>query len=279
MAIYAIGDVQGCCDELERLIARLRIEPDRDELWFVGDLVNRGPRSLDTLRLVRSLGSNATVVLGNHDIHLIALAFGNRSRANSGELADVLAAPDATELVDWLRHRPLACYRPELNTLMVHAGVPPQWDPLLTVKLAREVEQALRGPHCAEYIRDLYGEQPDHWSPALAGQDRLRFITNCLTRIRYCSEVGVLDLHENGPPGTQPLHLRPWFELPGRQTATVRVVFGHWASLGLVQRDNLLGIDTGCVWGRKLTAVRLDGPAKTFSVPCTSGKGTGHPDR
>lgn len=271
MAIYAIGDVQGCCDELEQLLTNLRIDADRDEVWFVGDLVNRGPRSLDTLRLVRSLGRTATVVLGNHDIHLIALASGNRSRARDRELADVLDAPDGHELVDWLRHRPLAHYRPELNTLMVHAGVPPQWDPLLTVKLAREVEQALRGGQCAEYIRDLYGEQPDRWLPTLAGQDRLRFITNCLTRMRYCEADGRLDLKENCAPGLQAAGLRPWFDLPGRQTAMVRVVFGHWASLGLLQRDNLLCIDTGCVWGRKLTAVRLDGPARTISVP----KGTG----
>jgi bis(5'-nucleosyl)-tetraphosphatase (symmetrical) len=236
----------------------------------VGDLVNRGPRSLDTLRLVRNLGNLATVVLGNHDIHLIALAFGNRSRAKARELTDVLDAPDGPQLVDWLRHRPLAHYRPELNTLMVHAGVPPQWDPLLTIKLAREVEQVLRGRHCAEYIKDLYGEQPSLWTPGLAGQDRLRFITNCLTRMRYCTADGRLDLEENGPPGSQSDGLHPWFDLPGRQTAMVRVVFGHWASLGLLQRDNLLGIDTGCVWGRKLTAVRLDGPAKTFSVPSTA---------
>ncbi len=266
MAIYAIGDVQGCCGELERLIATLRIDHDRDELWFVGDLVNRGPRSLDTLRLVRSFGSRTTVVLGNHDIHLIALAFGNRSRAAERELADVLEAPDGPELIDWLRHRPLAHYRPELNTLMVHAGVPPQWDPLLTVKLAREVEQALRGRHCAEYIRDLYGEEPATWSPGLSGQDRLRFITNCLTRIRYCTAEGTLDLKQNGAPGSQPTGLLPWFDVPDRQSATVRIVFGHWASLGLLQRDKLLGIDTGCVWGRRLTAVRLDGPARTVSV-------------
>ncbi|MEO8444728.1 MAG: symmetrical bis(5'-nucleosyl)-tetraphosphatase [Gammaproteobacteria bacterium] len=270
MAIYAIGDVQGCCDELEQLLASLRFDRDRDELWFVGDLVNRGPRSLDTLRLVRSFGSQATVVLGNHDIHLIALAFGNRSRAAGRELADVLEAPDGPELVDWLRHRPLAHYRPELNTLMVHAGVPPQWDPLLTVKLAREVEQALRGPHCAEYIRDLYGEEPARWDPALRGQERLRFITNCLTRIRYCAADGTLDLRDNGPPGSQAEGLYPWFEVTGRQASTVRIVFGHWASLGLLRRENLLGIDTGCVWGRQLTAVRLDGPTRTVSVPGTA---------
>lgn len=266
MAIYAIGDVQGCCDELERLLTKLAVDPARDEIWFVGDLVNRGPRSLDTLRLVRSLGSMATVVLGNHDIHLIALALGNRSRASDKELADVLDAPDGHELVDWLRQRPLAYYRPELNTLMVHAGVAPEWNPLLTIKLAREVESALRGPHCAEYIRDLYGEKPARWTPDLAGQDRLRFITNCLTRMRYVEADGSLNLDENGPPGQQPAGLRPWFDVPDRQTAMVRIVFGHWASLGLLQRENLLGIDTGCVWGRRLTAVRLDGPAKIVSV-------------
>lgn len=268
MAIYAIGDVQGCYDELKRLLAQLPINPARDELWFVGDLVNRGPRSLATLRYVRSLGKMATVVLGNHDIHLIALAMGNRSRAKARELSDVLNAPDCDELVDWLRHRPLAHYRPELNTLMVHAGVPPQWDAPLTIRLAREVERVLRGPHCAEYIGDLYGEKPTRWSPKLRGQDRLRFITNCLTRMRYCQPDGKLDLRENGPPGSQSSGLHPWFDLRDRKTARVRVVFGHWASMGLRQRKYLLGIDTGCVWGRKLTAVRLDGPAQFFSVPC-----------
>lgn len=267
MAIYAIGDVQGCCDELRQLIDLLRIDRQQDELLFVGDLVNRGPKSLETLRLVRALGSQATVVLGNHDLHLIALALGNRARAQDRELAEVLQAADGAELVHWLRHRPLAVYRPELNTLLVHAGVAPQWDPLLTIKLAREVEQALRGPHCADYIRDLYGDEPARWSPALSGQDRLRFITNCLTRIRYCRADGSLDLVENGAPGTQAAGLIPWFEVPGRQTAAVRIVFGHWAALGLLQRDKLLGIDTGCVWGRKLTAVRLDGPARLVSVP------------
>lgn len=266
MAIYAVGDVQGCCDELERLIDALRIDRQHDELLFVGDLVNRGPKSLQTLRLVRSLGSQATVVLGNHDLHLIALAFGNRARARHQELAEVLQAPDGEELVNWLRHRPMAVYRPELNTLMVHAGVAPQWDPLLTIKLAREVEQALRGPDCASFISGLYGDEPARWSPSLSGQERLRFITNCLTRIRYCHADGSLDLVENGAPGTQPAGLSPWFDLPSRQTAAVRIVFGHWASLGLLQRDRLLGIDTGCVWGRKLTAVRLDGPAKIVSV-------------
>jgi len=270
MAIHAIGDVQGCCDELERLIDELRFDPARDELWFVGDLVNRGPKSLATLRLIRSLGDRAVVVLGNHDLHLIALAYGNRTRIKSGrqgnELAEILDAPDGAELVTWLQHQPLAYYRPELNTLMVHAGVIPDWDAATTVAMAHEVEQALRGPGCTAYIHDLYGDQPAHWSPQLKGQDRLRFITNCLTRIRYCHADGTLDLDKNGAPGSQPDGLYPWFELPNRRTAQVRIVFGHWAALGLMKKDNLLGIDTGCAWGRELTAVRLDGEAVVASV-------------
>lgn len=270
MAIYAIGDVQGCCDELERLIDALRFDPARDELWFVGDLVNRGPKSLATLRLIRSLGDRAVVVLGNHDLHLIALAFGNRTRIKNGrqgpELQDVLDAPDGTDLVTWLRHRPLAHYRPDLNTLMVHAGVIPEWDAAAAVAHAREVEQALQGPGCATFMHSIYGDQPARWSPELTGQDRLRFITNCLTRMRYCQADGTLDLDDNGAPGSQPDGLHPWFELPGRKTARVRIVFGHWAALGLLRKDYLLGIDTGCVWGRELTAVRLDGEAVVRSV-------------
>ncbi len=272
MAIYAIGDVQGCCDELERLLDTLRFDPACDELWFVGDLVNRGPKSLAVLRLIRLLGERAVVVLGNHDLHLIALAFGNLARVTSGrqgrELADVLDAPDGPELVTWLRHRPLAHYQPELNTLMVHAGVVPEWDAPMTIALAREVEAALQGPGCEAYIRELYGNEPARWSQQLAGQDRLRFITNCLTRIRYCHADGTLDLDENGAPGSQPVGLHPWFELPHRKTANVRMVFGHWAALGLLRKDNLLGIDTGCVWGRQLSAVRLDGEAVVTSVGC-----------
>lgn len=274
MAIYAIGDVQGCGDELGRLLDGLKLDPGRDEVWFVGDLVNRGPRSLEVLRRVRSLGDRAVVVLGNHDLHLIALAHGNRARAADAELLEVLRAPDAGELVDWLRRRPLAHYRPELNTLMVHAGVPPQWDPLLTVKLAREVEQALRGPRCREFLADLYGDEPDRWSADLAGQERLRFITNGLTRLRFCTPEGRLQFAAKGPPGSAPRGLVPWFEAPGRASSVVRIVFGHWSALGLLQRDNLLGLDTGCVWGGRLTAVRLDGPARVVSVPC---RGCGRP--
>ena len=268
MAVYAIGDVQGCYDELARLLDVLKVDTAADELWFVGDLVNRGPRSLEVLRLVKSLGRAAVVVLGNHDLHLLAFALAGSARVADDDLRQVLAAPDRAELVEWLRTRPLAHYRPDLNTLMVHAGVAPEWDPLQTVKLAREAERVLRADGCAGFLREMYGDQPDRWSPALAGIERLRFIINCLTRIRYCHADGRLDFDEKGPPGSQPAPLIPWFDLPGRATRAVRVVFGHWSSLGLVQQSHLLGLDTGCVWGRTLTAVRLDGPARLFSVAC-----------
>jgi len=268
MAVYAIGDVQGCHDELARLLELLKADPAGDEFWFVGDLVNRGPRSLEVLRLVKSLGRAAVVVLGNHDLHLLAFGLAGRARVPDADLRPVLDAPDCADLLDWLRRRPLAHYRPDLNTLMVHAGIAREWNPLQTVKLAREVERVLRGPGCARFLEDMYGNEPDAWSPALSGTPRLRFIVNCLTRIRYCHADGRLDFADNGPPGSQAVGLVPWFELPQRAAQAVRIVFGHWSSLGFVQRANLLGLDTGCVWGRTLTAVRLDGPARMFSVPC-----------
>ena len=264
MAIYAIGDVQGCYNELSRLLEKIDFQPLEDELWFVGDLVNRGPQSVEVLRLVRSFGKNATVTLGNHDLHLLAVAAG--AREAEPELEPVLKAPDKSELLEWLAQQSLAVYRPELNTLMVHAGVDRSWDPLLTIKLAREVEDVLRGERRTEFLQHMYGQQPDRWSKDLEGIGRLRFITNCLTRIRFCSEDGRLDFDNKQPPGQQPDGLVPWFDLADRKTDTVRIVFGHWASLGFLQRPNLLAIDTGCVWGRELTAVRLEGPSRIYSV-------------
>lgn len=264
MAIYAIGDVQGCYDDLRRLVKKLKFDPDRDELWFVGDLVNRGPKSLKTLRYIKDLGDAATVVLGNHDLHL--LAAGTDAFRIDASMRDIIKADDADELLHWLRHRPLALYRPKLNTLLVHAGVYRSWDPLQTIKLAREVEKTLRGKKYEKFLMNMYGSEPDDWSPDLEGLDRLRFITNCLTRIRYCYEDGRLDFEQKGPPGSQSKKLLPWFELKKRKTKSVRIVCGHWSSLGLVERSNLLMIDTGCVWGRKLTAARLDGPMRIVSV-------------
>lgn len=264
MAIYAIGDVQGCYDELRRLIDKLDFDPAADELWFVGDLVNRGPKSLEVLRFIRSLGICAVVVLGNHDLHLLA-ACEQPERADASMRA-TLDADDAGELLDWLRHRRLVVYRPELNTLMVHAGVDVSWDPLQTVKLAREVEQTLHSDAYKPFMRAMYGSEPSLWSADLAGIERLRFITNCLTRIRYCDAHGRLDFAHKGPPGSQPEGLVPWFDLPERATEPVRIVCGHWSALGLIMRRDLMMIDTGCVWGRTLTAARLDGPLRTFTV-------------
>jgi bis(5'-nucleosyl)-tetraphosphatase (symmetrical) len=268
MAVFAIGDVQGCGDELLRLLDTLNADPAQDEFWFVGDLVNRGPASLEVLRHVRSLGRAAIVVLGNHDLHLLAYAERHDLAAAGQDLRPVLEAADGDELLQWLRQRPLAHYRPDLNTLMVHAGVAPEWDPLQTVKLAREVETVLRGSDCAAFLSVMYGNQPQRWSPQLAGMERLRFIVNTLTRTRYCYMDGRMDFDHHGPPGTQAPGLVPWFEMKNRATHSVRIVFGHWSSLGLVQQANLIGLDTGCVWGRSLTAVRLDGPARLYSVPC-----------
>ncbi|MBM4197706.1 MAG: symmetrical bis(5'-nucleosyl)-tetraphosphatase [Gammaproteobacteria bacterium] len=267
MAIYAIGDVQGCYDELSRLLDQLKPDTRTDELWFVGDLVNRGPRSLEVLRLVKSLGRAAVVTLGNHDLRLIAAAYGNEKRAAEPALKCVLEAPDRDELIEWLRRRSLLHYRPDLNTLMVHAGVPPAWDPLTAVKRAREVEAELGGKRIREFLRGLYGNKPDRWSADLSGADRLRYIVNGFTRMRYLDEDGRLDLEHSDPPGRRPDGLTPWFDLPDRGAQAVRIVFGHWASLGFLQRANLLAIDTGCVWGRALSAVRLDGPARVWTIP------------
>lgn len=268
MPIYAIGDVQGCYEELARLLEQFNVDTSADEVWFVGDLVNRGPRSLDVLRLVASMGEAATVTLGNHDLHLLAVAETDRPADES--LAQVLAAPDADQLLQWLRGRPLAHFRPEFNTLMVHAGVPLQWTARQTVELAREVEGVLQGSERKAFLENMYGQRPDNWSPDLTGIERLRFITNALTRTRFGYADGRLDFSEKGPPGQQPAELLPWFDLPGRETASVRIVCGHWSTLGLLQRPDLLAIDTGCVWGRELTAVRLDEPARVFAVPAAA---------
>lgn len=266
MAVYAIGDVQGCHDELAALLETLGFDPARDRAWFTGDLVNRGPRSLETLRLVRSLGNAAVVVLGNHDLHLGALMRTRKLPPADAMLAPVLNAPDGAELVDWLTSRPLAHYDPGMNTLMVHAGVYRDWSIEDTLALAGEVEAVLRGPGAGKFFDAMYGREPSQWDPALRGMDRLRFITNCLTRVRFCHPDGRLDFQHKGPPGSQADGLVPWFELPGRRTAGSRIVFGHWASLGYYKGPALLGLDTGCVWGRELTAARLDIEAPPVSV-------------
>jgi bis(5'-nucleosyl)-tetraphosphatase (symmetrical) len=272
MAIHAIGDVQGCCDELERLLELIRFDAASDRLWFAGDLVNRGPRSLDTLRLVKSLGECAITVLGNHDLHLLAVALTPTAKIKSKDtLDDILDASDRDELLDWLRHRPLLHYDPDLRRVLIHAGLAPEWDLATAVACARELETALRDPAMAmRLFRDMYGDEPDRWSPQLAGTQRLRFITNCFTRLRFCHTDGRLALGFKGTPGNAPEGIAPWFRVPGRRSRDLDIVCGHWSALGLHDGDGVLAIDTGCVWGGRLCAVRLDAPQAPVFIPCTS---------
>lgn len=269
MAVYAIGDLQGCYDPFRRLLDKIDFDPAVDRLWLTGDLVNRGPRSRKTLRFVRSLGESVTTVLGNHDLHLIALAHDvgvNTNRFDS--MWKILAADDCDELIDWLRCRPLAHYDPALDTLLVHAGLPPQWTCKKALKRAAEVEAVLRGPDFHEFLEEMYGNKPDRWSGKLSGSDRLRFIINCLTRVRMITADGQLDFTHSGPPETAKKGLIPWFEAPGARWAGTRIVFGHWSALGLAIDEAVVSVDTGCVWGRLLTAVRLDGRPAIRQVDC-----------
>ena len=265
MTRYAIGDVQGCDQELRTLLARLKFSADRDRLWFVGDLVNRGPGSLATLRLVRDLGDNAVVVLGNHDLHLLAVAYGAHRRRRSDTLDAVLAASDREALLEWLIMRPLAHL--EGHDLMVHAGVVPQWSAARTLALADEVSSALRHEPRA-LLEHMYGDEPQRWDERLMGVERLRFIINVLTRLRLCTADGRVDISIKGPPPPPPSALRPWFEHPQRASREVRVIFGHWSALGLVVRPGVLGLDSGCVWGGELTAADLDSDRQPVSVAC-----------
>lgn len=266
MTRYAIGDVQGCHEELRALLSRLKFSADRDRLWFVGDLVNRGPQSLETLRLVRALGDNALIVLGNHDLHLLAVMHGARAKRRSDTLDAVLAAPDREALCEWLLTRPLAAA--EAGDLLVHAGVVPQWTVATTLELAREVQTALqRDPR--RLLERMYGNAPDAWSPALEGMDRLRFAINVLTRMRVCTADGRIDLDFKGAPPAPASPLRPWFTLAGRATRGTRIIFGHWSALGLVHSHGVLGLDTGCVWGGALTGIDLDATdAAAIEAPC-----------
>jgi bis(5'-nucleosyl)-tetraphosphatase (symmetrical) len=256
MATYAIGDVQGCCSELEALLDKVAFTPARDKLWLVGDLINRGPRSLDVLRLVKSLGASAVTVLGNHDLHLIAVAAGSSKLKRGDTLDAILAAPDRAELIDWLRTRPLAYAEGEY--LMVHAGVLPQWSAADVLRLAAEVSTLLASGSYAGFMREMYGNLPSRWSEDLTGTDRLRAIVNALTRMRFATPQGDMELEEKGGTERAPAGYFPWFDVPGRKTADRTMVCGHWSALGYVQRPGLLALDSGCVWGASLTAVRLE---------------------
>jgi bis(5'-nucleosyl)-tetraphosphatase (symmetrical) len=271
MALYAIGDVQGCNEELGALLATLRYSADRDRLWFVGDLVNRGPDSLGVLRRIRSLGDAAAVTLGNHDLHLLAVAFGSARARSDDTLGEILAAPERDVLLEWLAGRSLFHEDEPQNVCMLHAGLAPQWDLTLARQCAREFESALQ--HDPRRLFDrLYGDQPDRWDDALEGEDRLRFIANCFTRLRYVDPEGRLMLRVKGSPKkSQTDSLIPWFEAREARWRGPRVIFGHWSTLGFYHHAGITGLDTGCVWGGTLTALRLDVPdAKPVQVACAT---------
>jgi bis(5'-nucleosyl)-tetraphosphatase (symmetrical) len=264
---YLLGDIQGCDEALGRLLADIGFSPSRDRLYVLGDLVNRGPGSLEVLRRLRDLGDAATCVLGNHDWHLLAVAAGVRPKHRSDTLDSILDAPDREAWLDWVRQRRMAVH--EQGWLMLHAGVVPQWDLATTLALAADLEQALRSAPPREFLHAMFGNEPTRWSEAASDNERLRFTLNTLTRIRFVAADGTLEFATKDGADAAPAGFFPWFEAPRRQTAGVPIAFGHWSSLGLLDREDLLGLDTGCVWGGRLTAARIDGGRRELlSVPC-----------
>ncbi|MEY2701162.1 MAG: bis(5-nucleosyl)-tetraphosphatase, symmetrical [Pseudomonadota bacterium] len=257
MAVYVIGDVQGCYRQLLQLEEALDFSPRRDHLVFAGDLVNRGPESLDTLRHIMGLGPAASTVLGNHDLHLLAVWRGLREMRRRDTLAPLLAARDADDLLEWLRHQPLFIQR--TGYAVVHAGVHPAWTLQDAARLAAEAESLLQGGHVEDALRHMFANEPAVWSEDLQGWERLRMVVNVLTRMRYVTVDGRLDFHEKGAPGTQPEGLLPWLDVPGRAASGDTLIFGHWSTLGAVQRHGCYGIDTGCLWGGQLTALCMEG--------------------
>ncbi|WP_428634087.1 symmetrical bis(5'-nucleosyl)-tetraphosphatase [Sedimenticola sp.] len=275
MALFAIGDVQGCYKDLQRLLKLIKYSPDRDSLWFAGDLVNRGPDSLKTLRFVKGLGEGATVVLGNHDLHLLALSQGNLKQADKDHtLRDILKAKDRDDLLEWLRHRPLMHHCAEREYSLIHAGLPPQWDLPTAQQCAKEVEAILRGDQFPTFCQQMYGNEPSRWSDTLQGMERHRFIINCFTRLRFCDVQGNLALKEKRAPGNQAPDFFPWFAIPNRATRDHRILFGHWSTLGYHSSHNTWCLDSGCLWGGKLTALQLrrEKPPKPLQVSCSGYK-------
>jgi len=269
MSTYAIGDIQGCFDPLMRLLDKIQFNDKQDILWFAGDLINRGPQSLETLRFIKSLKQQAITVLGNHDLTLLAI--GKQAIPYNPHLHtfnDILTAPDCEELLAWLSHQPLLHHDHTLNFTLVHAGFPPQWDLSTAIALAKEVEAVLQGPTAIEFFKHMYGDYPNIWDPNLTGWDRIRFIVNCFTRLRFCSPLGELELSQVGPEDSAPHGFSPWFKIPHRHSQDLNILFGHWASLmGNTDVPNVFPLDTGCVWGNCLTALRLEDRVK-ISVQC-----------
>jgi bis(5'-nucleosyl)-tetraphosphatase (symmetrical) len=259
MAVYAIGDVQGCYDELIKMLDQIHFDPASDQIWLAGDLVNRGPKSLEVLRLAKSLGDSCVSVLGNHDLHLLANAAGVvEYQHHMDTIKPVLDAPDCGELMLWLRQQPVFYHDASLQFSMVHAGLPPEWTVAEAIERAAEVHAVLQGDNWHEFFANMYGNKPKRWSPDLLGWDRIRFIVNCFTRLRYLHEDGRLALKYKGAPEDKPLHQKPWFEMAGRASQDDNIVFGHWSTLGVGQYGNVFSLDSGAVWGETLTAVRID---------------------
>lgn len=274
MATYAIGDIQGCYKPLRKLLKAVDFNAGTDELWCVGDLINRGPKSLDTLRYLRDIGDAATIVLGNHDLHFLSLYYQCTPDTINGRhtLDELLAAPDCDELAEWLRHKPLTHYdclqtdQGRQYYLMVHAGIPPQWTLQKTLELSAEVEVALQGPDFRKFLSKMYGDKPSRWKDSLTGNKRLRMITNYLTRMRFCTAEGRLDLQIKEGINLAPEGYRPWFEFENITNNQTNILFGHWAALqGITDKPRVYALDTGCVWGRELTMMRLE-DHKLFSV-------------
>ena len=271
MATYAIGDIQGCYNELRQLLDQLQFNTDRDQLWFTGDLVNRGPDSLDTLKYIKALGDNAITVLGNHDLHLLATAYDHRRPGRRDTLDAILDSPQCDDLMQWLRHQPLIHHDSSLNITMLHAGIHPDWSIDTARRLADEVEQVLQDDEqYPGYFQHMYGDKPPIWSEQLNGWSRLRFITNILTRLRFFNDEGKPVLSAKGSPDAN-RQLTPWFDIPDRVTQDDRIIFGHWSTLALTDRryHNVYPIDSGCLWGGKLTALRIDdGSLERFDLDC-----------
>jgi bis(5'-nucleosyl)-tetraphosphatase (symmetrical) len=271
MAVYAIGDIQGCYTQLQHLLDRIEFNAEHDKLWFAGDLVNRGPDSLKVLRFAKRLGKRAICVLGNHDLHLLAMSESiDKHKDPNHTLDQILNAPDRDELLHWLRHRPLIHHSKKRNISIIHAGLPPQWDVKTAIQRAAELESVLRGDDYREYFHNMYGNLPDQWDPYLKGMERLRFITNCFTRLRYCAPDGSISLKENCAPGNQDPSLTPWFEVPGRASEGERILFGHWSTLGYGNHGEVWSLDSGCLWGGALTALRIRKrkQPKLFQLDC-----------
>jgi bis(5'-nucleosyl)-tetraphosphatase (symmetrical) len=280
MALYCIGDIQGCDGAFERLLAHIDFSPSRDTVYLLGDLVNRGPDSAAVLRRCMALGDSVRPLLGNHDLHLLATAHGARKPSRRDTLASVLEAPDRDALLDWLRQQPLARAHVHAGErlLMVHAGVLPVWSADDTLARAQEVHAVLRGPGLHDFLHAMYGNAPDRWSDSLAGMDRLRVIVNALTRLRFCSPEGAMDFESTESADTPPEGLVPWFDVPGRRSAGTLIACGHWSTLGWMNRPDLLGLDTGCVWGGCLSAVRFGATLAErtqHKVPCEQAQQPG----